>query len=181
MPNKHPGLHGGGGMKILFLDIDGVLNRYRTKETLDESFGIFAGFSGIDEKLLQKFLTWLGGHKEIMVVLSSSWRQDERLREHLLEKKIPYLAVTPRLAVGGRGMEIEAWLFTNCGPKWRETTKIAILDDLNGDFRPVGQFLVQTSPVHGLQDKHLRMVERLLEIEETVKCGVIINDATPER
>ena len=56
-------------MKIIFLDIDGVLNRDSTKEK-------FRDFTGVDVYLTNKFLTWLEG-KDYDVVLSSTWRFEE--------------------------------------------------------------------------------------------------------
>lgn len=57
-------------MRIIFLDIDGVLNNIKTKEN-------FRGYVGIDEKNLQalkSFIDESNKEDETKIVLSSSWR-----------------------------------------------------------------------------------------------------------
>lgn len=56
-------------MKVLFLDIDGVLNRDGTRERI-------GGYVGLDKKLVDKLLGWLASHPEVQLVLSSTWRLD---------------------------------------------------------------------------------------------------------
>jgi hypothetical protein len=53
-------------MKVIFLDIDGVLNCWATTER-------WRGYIGIDPKLAQRFAELVTGAK---VVLSSTWRCD---------------------------------------------------------------------------------------------------------
>jgi HAD domain in Swiss Army Knife RNA repair proteins len=139
-------------MKVLFLDIDGVLNCDSTKERVDISFG---GFLGIDHRLKKRYLDWLQG-KDIHVVLSSSWRLDERFTEILKSERIHWESETPNL--GRRGKDINQWIKDHKHP---QVSKVAILDD-SSDMHPVGRYLVQTSEVDGLQDRHLKRVESLL-------------------
>ncbi|MCR4814729.1 MAG: hypothetical protein K5879_07875 [Lachnospiraceae bacterium] len=59
-------------MKIVFLDIDGVLNHARTKERLQS-------YIGIDEGNLRNFVEFIKrarAEEETEVVLTSSWRED---------------------------------------------------------------------------------------------------------
>lgn len=141
-------------MKVLFLDVDGVLNRQGTKTRIN-------GFMGLDPVLVDRFVAWCRAHPEVKIVLSSSWRLQsaftDALRESLSDHGIAWVDVTPHLKGHGRGLEIKHWLDLNPGH-----THIAILDDMN-DMKPVGRFLVQTSEKHGVLDRHLQRVSKLLE------------------
>jgi len=144
--------------RILFLDIDGVLNCNSTKEKITVPLG---EFTGIDKKLLSRLLNWLGAHPEVEVVLSSTWRTDERFTDHLIEQGLSWVSVTPNF--GHRGNEIKQWLSDNAKGS---DVFIAILDDISANMDPMRRFLVQTSDFSGgLKDKHLRMVEKLLGYE----------------
>lgn len=142
-------------MKVLFLDIDGVLNRQKTKEKLPTVFG---DFTGVDTELLNRFKNWHAG-KDVKIVLSSSWRLDERydkaFTNKLKELGLTWISETPNL--GHRGRDISSWLDQNDVTHW------AILDDTS-NVHPVGKGLVQTSEIRGLEDKHLRRIEELLDL-----------------
>lgn len=142
-------------MKVLFLDIDGVLNNARTEDKIQTVFGPFTGLCPI---LTRRLVDWLTLHPDVKVVLSSSWRLDERydhvFTKHLNSSNIFWIDITPNL--GRRGREIASWLAKN------DVERYAILDDIS-DMHPVGKALVQTSR-HGLEDKHLRKLEHLLEV-----------------
>lgn len=109
-------------MKILFLDIDGVVNCSSTKER-------HRGFIGIDPekaKMIQDILK----RTETNVVLSSTWRLDALSRAEVKEKVCPCIDVTPHMPIPGgveaceRGKEIARWLSDH-----PEVTRYAILDD----------------------------------------------------
>jgi len=139
-------------MKIIFLDIDGVLNRDSTKE-------LFRDFTGVDVYLVKKFLTWLEG-KDYDVVLSSTWRFEESFMAELRRNGLSWIAETAMLHRYGlnRGWEIEGYLDAN------PVINYVILDDLHPGMFLIHQRpqLVQTSPVHGLRDKDLKRMEKLL-------------------
>lgn len=145
-------------MKVLFLDIDGVLNRSGTQEKLNTIFG---PFTGIDWRLLDKFKIWCSNRPDLSIVLSSSWRLDERydhaFTNHLKELGINWIDTTPNL--GHRGKEIATWLDEH------DVTAYAILDDMS-DMHPVGAHLVQTSESRGLEDKHLKRLDKLLGYDQ---------------
>lgn len=117
-------------MKILFLDIDGVVN---CKTTLQRH----RGFIGIDP-----YMAFLVGKimldTDCQVVLSSSWRHFPDGREEVERQVCQILDITPQPTTGIRGDEIAAWL-----EKHPEVEKYAILDD-NSDFHD-DQPLFQTS------------------------------------
>lgn len=152
-------------MKVLFLDIDGVLNNDTTKEKVQTVFGSFTGINSI---LLNRFLNWRQ-FRDIEVVLSSSWRLDERYNyaftKHLNDLGITWIDVTSR--IGTRGAEIKDWL-----DRHTDVTHYAILDDIAVDMKPVSEHLVQTSYVKGLRNKDLKKIDILLDI----KKGNIMND-----
>lgn len=134
-------------MKVLFLDIDGVLNKDGTKEKCE-------GFTGVDRRLLQKLTSWLETHPEVNLVLSSTWRTDPKFIAHLLELGLNFYGYTPQLHVD-RGLEILSWLTEH-----PEVKHWAVLDDCQ--MKKVGSRLVLTSPKEGLQIKHLAKIEHIL-------------------
>jgi len=110
-------------MKILFLDIDGVVNCEFTHTNNPDSY-----FP------IDPMMAFLVGRiviaTECEVVLSSSWRYNEESKEVVRKKVYPFIDITPMLLGGAsRGTEIKVWLDAH-----PEVTKYAILDD-NRDFR----------------------------------------------
>lgn len=104
-------------LKILFLDIDGVVNCSSTRQR-------HRGFIGIDP-----YMALLVGRislavEDLKVVLSSSWRNfGDGGREEVASQVLPIFDITPNLGTI-RGEEIKAWLDAH-----PEVTKYAILDD----------------------------------------------------
>lgn len=121
-------------MKVLFLDIDGVVNSAETFKRRHKEGGRERDF---DERLsgIIKNIVALTGCK---VVLSSSWRGSEENEALISEHITPLLDRTPRMhrPVGtgveycGRGKEIKAWL-----EQHPEITRYAIIDD-DSDMMP---------------------------------------------
>ena len=119
-------------MKILFLDIDGVVN---SQETLQKSSQVREPHpSGIDPylALLVNRIIHATGCK---VVLSSAWRGSEenhKYIERMIGEKLE--GITGRCCSGIRGVEIHNWLtknvpgFSSDGYRKGEH-KVAILDD----------------------------------------------------
>lgn len=110
-------------MKILFLDIDGVLNHAKTRER-------FRGVFGINKKFLRIFNTIIRDVPDLKVVLSSTWRLYKDNREELKKNGIEYIDVTPALRTSFRGEEIKKWLEEN---ESLEIEKFACIDD-DSDF-----------------------------------------------
>lgn len=143
-------------LKIIFLDIDGVLNNYYTKER-------FAGFTGIDARLRDMFLEWFNA-SDYQVVLSSSWRIPSAhgdFLQHLRDNGLRWIAETPYLKGIGRGHEIQAYFLENT-PQVR--CKYVILDDMGPSefLKHQRPFLVQTSAHKGLEVKKLTAMDRIL-------------------
>ena len=106
----------GDKMKIIFLDIDGVLN---SKETLTRANSII----GIDPFLVSIFNRIIFA-TDAKIVISSSWRNSESEREEIRKRVMPFLDITPNCKSRIRGDEIKEWL-----DKQSDVEKYAILDD----------------------------------------------------
>lgn len=154
-------------MKIIFTDIDGVLNE-DTTPTRTKSRVIFID----EEKLLRlKRIVDATGAK---IVLSSTWRYDREdpkyngdfleLREAFHNVGLDFYDFTPVDAIGvRRGMEIRAWLGLHRG----EVDRFIILDDELFDFEERGLLprLVKTEfGDGGLTEAHVQeAIDLLLE------------------
>lgn len=137
-------------VKIIFLDIDGVLNSTETAPQPRE--GVAAWLDPRNVAALNLVIERTGA----LLVVSSSWRLTtplSQLRQALNEAGCigVVLDVTPELPLG-RGGEIQAWLDQN-----PSTTAWVILDDAL-DLRPLGHKHVHTSPLTGLEDGHLEAI-----------------------
>ena len=106
-------------MKILFLDVDGVLNcEYTFKKSRKD--GEIMGLDPYMVLLVDRIVQATG----CKVVLSSSWRYDEKSKE-IVMKAVPFVDITPMSkGLHVRGWEIKAWLEAH-----PEVEKYAILDD----------------------------------------------------
>ena len=103
-------------MKVLFLDIDGVVNCKTTTQR-------HRGLIGIDPMmafLVGKIIL----NTEANIVLSSSWRHSERGIYEVERQVHKIFDKTPIRSTGLRGNEIAAWLESH-----PEVTRYAILDD----------------------------------------------------
>lgn len=137
-------------MKVIMLDVDGVLNE-DTTPTRTKTRMIFID----QEKLLRlKRIVDATGAK---IVLSSTWRYDRdnpglngdflELLEAFYNVGLEFYGYTPVDALGiRRGMEIKAWLGLH-----PEVTKFVILDDEMFDFEERGLLprLVKTDFAYG--------------------------------
>ncbi len=143
-------------MKVLFLDIDGVLNSDTTKERIGPDGGIFASFVGIDQKLLKLFQDWRKD-KLLEIVLSSSWRTHDGLMNHLKTHGLEWIDITPNM--GYRGKEVGQWVGGH------NVDKYAILDDIQQFYPWQRPHFVKTLGKYGLREKDLRAVEVILGLE----------------
>jgi hypothetical protein len=165
-------------MKILFLDIDGVLNHSTFlhdeaklriaagKEGLILEAEAFHGAHQIDPKAVA-LLNEIIVRTDCKIVLSSSWRINNTveemsaiLRVHGFEGEI--IDATPRtfqIEPGGRwscrGEEIKRWIDEADLPEDEEVWFV-ILDD-SSDMGPVGHALVRTSWEKGLEVSHVEI------------------------
>lgn len=146
-------------MKVLFLDIDGVLHSTRSRE----AFGGRPNGVGADQlKLFDACAVFLIRRccKETgaRVVLSSSWRVVHKWSAIGEALGLPIIGATPTdETLDVRGEEIAAWMRVNGTP-----TRYAIVDDDDSELLPEQRPFVVCAPSDdGLQ---WRNYERLLEL-----------------
>ena len=138
-------------MKVLFLDVDGVLNTY-------ESGGLFT-LNKKRLKLLQQVVDETG----CSIVLSSTWRKDS-YAFNKLKKRLSYRG----LIISGhtrtdyfkerqtRGDEIKDWCDS------RNIIEYAIIDDHNDMLEEQQDKFVQTDSYEGLtEEKVIELIEVL--------------------
>lgn len=117
-------------MKVIFLDVDGVLNCYPNDHVTHAEKKAM-----LHNDLVNRFKTVLRltGAK---IVLSSTWRLSKHGRNTLKSKGLNFISCTPRMPLMGgaemmeRGKEIQAWLTDH-----PEVEKYCIIDD-DSDMLP---------------------------------------------
>jgi hypothetical protein len=126
-------------MKVLFLDIDGVVNCSTTPTRFEHFLGIDPYMALLVDRIIQA--------TGCAVVLSSSWRYHEDSMAEVRQRVCQFIDVTPmNNGLTSRGTEIKQWLDTH-----PEVTQYAILDD-NTDFLE-GQPLFRTFWEKGLTEE----------------------------
>lgn len=145
-------------MKILFLDIDGVLNSKRTCEAFDGypfSALSLENFDKVAIALIQK----LCADTECQIVLSSSWRHDSNWKHLAVQFDLPIIDRTPlNVSLSGhRGKEIGVWL-----EKHPKITQYAIVDDNSDMLDEQLPYFVQTSAEDGLSYQDYKKLKELL-------------------
>lgn len=137
-------------MKVLFLDIDGVLNSrdfVRRRRASDKNYRLWLDVDEIAVKRLQRILKETGAK----VVLSSTWRLYKDSRDMVRQRVCRYIDCTADLQRGSkrgivpRGEEVQLWL-----DQHPEVTHYAIIDD-DSDFLPY-QWLFKTTFEKGLTE-----------------------------
>ena len=147
--------------KVIFLDIDGVLNN-RPWLLANKSVAIIDRMDPIAVARLNKLVELTGAS----IVVSSSWRLPFIWSDNadgmnaLLDRngvKAVILGMTPHLrGEASRGDEIALWLSTN------PVDAFVILDDVN-DMGSLADKLVETHMDHGLLDEHVQAAIKILE------------------
>jgi hypothetical protein len=107
-------------MKVLFLDIDGVVNCTATSRRR------VRGLMPIEPRLARIVQGIAQAIPDLKIVLSSSWREAKAGRAVIEDKVAPCFDITPVFdeADDVRGYEIQAWLELHPG-----VTRYAIVDD----------------------------------------------------
>ena len=137
-------------MKIIFLDIEGVLNSSKTVER-------WHGSIGIDAALARRF-AGLQRSTGASVVLSSTWRLSRTWKSTMRKNGIVgIIDKTPDLPGRLRGQEIEAWLGDH-----PEVEVYAILDD-DSDMLPHQPHFKTSFFRGGLTEKIARAVQHHLQ------------------
>ena len=155
-------------MKVLFLDIDGVLNSARS---CIANHGYPHGFEpdqlAMFDHIAVGLIRGLCAKGGVSVVVSSAWRILHHWDAIGRGLDLPTMDSTPRL-VGERGKEIAAWLAAH-----PEVTQYAIVDDDDDMLPEQRPFFVRTNGMDGLMYADF---EKLCSI-----FGVNVYDCTPQR
>lgn len=164
--------------KILFLDIDGVLNTERHHEYCNEN-----GIDNSDEygylfdPIAVKNLTTIVNETEADIVISSSWKFYglSSLLDMWSDRALPgrIIGITPDAEVDKillnadlehmenlkcRGTEIKQWLSAH----GKNVSQYAILDDLQDILPEQRSHFVQTSPIVGITEEDADRIIKIL-------------------
>lgn len=143
-------------MKVIFLDVDGVLNNQNTPIRWEDKTLL------MNDPTCVFFLNRLVDRTGAELVLSSSWRHDPNWRQNLKDNGVikDFLDRTPTKNVGNetqRGLQINAWLSEH-----PEVKKFAIIDDNNWMLPDQLASFFKTSWLHGLTEEIADNIERHL-------------------
>ncbi len=126
-------------MKVIFLDVDGVINcQYTT-----QSYGGFIGIDPYMAILVDRILQATGAK----IVLSSTWRLDKNSRDEV-SKFVDFIDFTPDIAHEVRWKEVSQYLSTH-----QDIEKFAVLDDNWYDFPEDAEWFFKTSWLSGITDE----------------------------
>ena len=157
-------------MKVLFLDVDGVLNCMGCKVKTP------SGFKFVEDIFIAR-VKRLVDETDCKVVLSSTWRHgfydiqrgnkntvDAKdymlLKNKLSEFEIEIFSHTPELKEYHRGSEILEWLYETA----EEIDSFVILDD-DAAVYPLQENLVRTYFADGIQEEHVVRTIQILNGE----------------
>lgn len=149
-------------MKVIFLDVDGVLNNRHTRTRTGE------GWCFVDDFLVARVRKIVDATGAV-IVLSSTWRdewniEDEslngpdfnELRAKFNEFGMDFFSRTGAWKMRGRGWEIMDWL-----ERHEAIESFVILDDWN-DMEPVRDHLILTNPSLGLTEEQVQEAIKIL-------------------
>jgi len=127
-------------IRVVFLDIDGVLNNPNTRR------GSILSLDPVCIANLNRITRETGAR----IVVSSTWRRFDGINDILGHRGIiaEIIGITPDLD-RDRGSEIAEWL--RYSTRFFDVSGVVILDDDN-DMGRLSDHLVQTDPVIGLSD-----------------------------
>jgi hypothetical protein len=157
--------------KVLFLDIDGVLNSRRSVVACGGYPHSFEGkdrdrFDWIAVGLIRK----LCEETDTSICLSSSWRVLHSVHDCANGLDLPIFDRTPSLH-GNRGVEINAWLSGH-----PEVTTYAIVDDDSDMLPDQAPYFVRTDEKNGLSIQDFANLKRILkgltDADEAIAFGV---------
>jgi hypothetical protein len=147
-------------MKVIFLDIDGVLNCDKTPNPRKFPYIV-------DRKLLARFKK-LVDRTGAKVVLSSTWRCDPVGLFAAKHWGVPFIDVCPDRPRSPRRREITSWLADH--PR---VTRFVVIDDEDDELDDLPLF--QPSSKTGITPEIVKGVERYLngDTDETVRANAV--------
>lgn len=153
-------------MKVIFLDIDGVLNshQWNMAHYREEKSCVMVGPEHFCPVSVSNLRWLLVSDKDLKIVVSSSWRKIHSLDSirgmlsvyGICSKDI--IDITPCIW-GPRGDEIRSWL-----DKHSEVTDFVVLDD-DCDMTSVKDKFVQTDGEHGFMWKDAQKAADILNVK----------------
>jgi HAD domain in Swiss Army Knife RNA repair proteins len=148
-------------MKVIFLDIDGVLNCSKTPNPRKFPYVVDKRLLGRLKKLLDR--------TEAKVVLSSSWRLDPVGLYAAKHCGVPFIDVCPDKPRSPRCKEILGWLSDH--PK---ATRYAVIDDEDDELDDLPLF--QPSAKTGLTMDIVRAAENYLngKTDQTKRANAVV-------
>ena len=152
--------------KIMFLDVDGVLNSEVYYKSTSHSENDWSRFDPISVERIKKLVEEFS----LQIVISSTWRYgavDRLMHELKNSKLIEYLYhdwFTPVIHPAHRGMEIKLWL--DLHPEVKDY--IIIDDDENMLEEQMSRF-VKTGLHEGMTEEHFNRVRAILSSVESVE------------
>ena len=133
-------------MKVIFLDIDGVLNCHKTPNPRKFPYVI-------DDGLLARFRQLIE-RTGASVVLSSTWRYDPAGIFSAKHSGVPFIDITPDMPDQPRCREILTWIRNH-----PEVTRYAVIDDEDDELDGLPFF--QPSSRTGLTEKIVAAVAEI--------------------
>ena len=144
-------------MKVLFLDVDGVINSVRSAVAFD-------GYPwDVDEENIKQFdhvaitlIRRICRDTNCKIILSSTWRRSVGHKKLADALDLPVIDSTPTHMDATRGEEIAAWLRKN------EVDKYVIIDDDADMLEEQLPYFVKVDPYNGLSyDNYTKILEIL--------------------
>ena len=154
-------------MKIIFLDIDYVVNCMSTKERAP------SGVIGVEQRLIA-YIKEIVDATGAKIVLSSTWRKDwafnllnskdwDYLREEFAKQNLYFFDYTPIRSDSHRGREIKEWLESTD----YNVHSYVIIDDEMFDIKDLHEgHMVQTSFNDGINPYAVKMAIEILAKED---------------
>jgi hypothetical protein len=148
-------------MKVIFLDIDGVLNCKKTRNPRKLPYVV-------DPALVRRFKRLLA-RTGAKVVLSSTWRYDPAGLFSARHGGIPFIDVTPDMPKQPRRNEVLAWL-----KRHPRVTRYVIIDDEDDELDELPLF--QPSAATGLTQAIVNGVADYLsgETDRDMRCNAVV-------
>jgi len=146
-------------MKVIFLDIDGVLKSYRTAVAYgDRSWSGDAGIRAKMDDVAIRLIDGIARQAGASIVLSSSWRNDRDWEAIGPALGLEIIDRTPNHC--SRGEEIQQWLGNH-----RDVECYAIVDDEVEGMLPEQQpYFVHTNQFDGFTWSNATQLARILGI-----------------
>lgn len=161
-------------MKVIFLDIDGVLNSVKTSQEWRNRTGKqgYGGYFREGDVCTDEHIKWgidlvfnlrmIVEETGSLIVISSTWRNDfslNKFKEMFAVygwNQAPIMAKTPYFSYKHRGREIKKWLEDN------QVDAYVILDDETDILEEQFQFWVNTDPKIGLSNEDVELAINVL-------------------